>query len=550
MTSLFNAMYDRRSPTEQLRDNLINEHLNTDLKIKNKIQKGGFIFLDSNRKQPHFNYNPQRSIYPRNYLLYVENIGNTNNTRYILSVIRNIGSNALTCKFILTYNLVNNRIIFPQPNVFNGLKYKSIYKINSNNWNSENFVFLKAKDEFVEALVNQWFFRTVEGRLALKYDISPNTEERGPPQGGGVRKSLSNKDFKKILKFYKLSIPKTRKKIKKKAIKTLTDKYCSCLNKVKRKSKTNGREIGICTSSVINKKGFKRGKFTCKKKGSVDFYKGGKRKTRKKRGGMLCPICQETISEGRSMLRGLIDLKCNHRFHKKCIKQSLEHGINTCPTCRHPIDDDIRVSLGLTPLQQQNLTPLQQQNLNALYQDFNINPENHRFPEVFLRYAIARNTWPIAFNRDTEMMIMYPRSENDMFELDILNQLRNLLRRHEYTISISLANDNDYIRIRQLLYNELKSLFDYYIVSRRERNITRISSVYRVFVDTIQNELDGGILGQGIEAIEEMNNLLDTYPDVFTIPPNHPTNSNEALVGGKHHKKKTRKKKTKKRKNN
>ena len=69
------------------------------------------------------------------------------------------------------------------------------------------------------------------------------------------------------------------------------------------------------------------------------------------------------------------------------------------------------------------------------------------------------------------MMIMYPRSANDMFELDILNQLRNLLRRHEYTISILLANDNDYIRIRQLLYNELKSLFDYYIVSRRERTL-------------------------------------------------------------------------------
>jgi hypothetical protein len=98
-------------------------------------------------------------------------------------------------------------------------------------------------------------------------------------QKGGVRKSLSNKDYKKILKFYKLSIPKTRKKIKKKARKILTKKYCSCLKKVKKKLKTNGREIGICTNSVINKKGIKRGKFTCKKKGSVDFYKGGKKNT-------------------------------------------------------------------------------------------------------------------------------------------------------------------------------------------------------------------------------------------------------------------------------
>mgnify|MGYP001315413064 CR=1 FL=1 len=46
--------------------------------------------------------------------------------------------------------------------------------------------------------------------------------------------------------------------------------------------------MGICTKSVINRKGFKRGKFSCKRKPSIQLYKGGKRrkkKTRKKVGG-------------------------------------------------------------------------------------------------------------------------------------------------------------------------------------------------------------------------------------------------------------------------
>ena len=90
-----------------------------------------------------------------------------------------------------------------------------------------------------------------------------------------TRKKLSNKDYKKILKFYKKSIPKTRKKIKNKAEKILTKKYCSCIEKVKVKPNVKGREIGICTNSVIKKKGFKRGRFTCKKKKKVYLYKGG-----------------------------------------------------------------------------------------------------------------------------------------------------------------------------------------------------------------------------------------------------------------------------------
>ena len=97
---------------------------------------------------------------------------------------------------------------------------------------------------------------------------------------------LSTKDYKKILKFYKLSIPEKTKNIKKKADKIIAEKFCSCIKKVQQKFKEEGIAIGICTNSVINKKGYKRGKFKCKKRRTINLHKGGKRrkKTRKKRG--------------------------------------------------------------------------------------------------------------------------------------------------------------------------------------------------------------------------------------------------------------------------
>ena len=108
---------------------------------------------------------------------------------------------------------------------------------------------------------------------------------------------LSTTDYKKILKFYKLSVPKNTKALEKKANKIIADKFCSCIKKVQQKFREEGIAIGICTNSVITRKGYKRGKFKCKKRRTINLHKGGKRrkkktrrkrkkKTRKKRGGM------------------------------------------------------------------------------------------------------------------------------------------------------------------------------------------------------------------------------------------------------------------------
>ena len=119
-----------------------------------------------------------------------------------------------------------------------------------------------------------------------------------PIQGGRKKKTrkkrkLSLSDYRKILKFYKLSIPKNASNIRKKGDKIIAKKFCSCIKKVRAKFEKEGIAIGICTKSVVNRKGYKRGKFKCKKRRSIKLYKGGSKYTKKNRinqfGGVESP---------------------------------------------------------------------------------------------------------------------------------------------------------------------------------------------------------------------------------------------------------------------
>jgi hypothetical protein len=83
--------------------------------------------------------------------------------------------------------------------------------------------------------------------------------------------NLTNNDYKKILEFYKETIPKSKRLLKLQAEKILTSKLCKCIKKVDKVNEA--RSIGICTKTVINNKGFTRGKFTCKKKQSIVLKK-------------------------------------------------------------------------------------------------------------------------------------------------------------------------------------------------------------------------------------------------------------------------------------
>lgn len=94
--------------------------------------------------------------------------------------------------------------------------------------------------------------------------------------------SLNKQDYIKILNYYDINIPKSYIKIKKIAETVLANKLCRCIKKVSSvKDETKG--IGICTRSIFNKKGLKRGTFKCKKNiKRVTFKKKHKNNTMKK----------------------------------------------------------------------------------------------------------------------------------------------------------------------------------------------------------------------------------------------------------------------------
>jgi hypothetical protein len=86
---------------------------------------------------------------------------------------------------------------------------------------------------------------------------------------------ITYSDYKKILEFYEKPIPHSKRLLKIEAEKILATKLCRCIKKVGVKNES--RSIGICTKSVINTKGFTRGKFKCKGKKSITFRKKAKK---------------------------------------------------------------------------------------------------------------------------------------------------------------------------------------------------------------------------------------------------------------------------------
>jgi hypothetical protein len=93
---------------------------------------------------------------------------------------------------------------------------------------------------------------------------------------------LSNDEYVKILEFYKMKVPDSKKQLKLEAEKILAEKLCRCIKKVD--PINEARSIGICTRSIFNKRGFTRGRFKCKGRRSVTFRKkrnGTRNKQRK-----------------------------------------------------------------------------------------------------------------------------------------------------------------------------------------------------------------------------------------------------------------------------
>jgi hypothetical protein len=85
---------------------------------------------------------------------------------------------------------------------------------------------------------------------------------------------LTIDDYKYILNYYKKTIPKSDRLIKIQAEKIIANKLCRCIKKFDKKNEA--RSISICTKTVINNKGYKRGKITCKNKQKVELSKKNK----------------------------------------------------------------------------------------------------------------------------------------------------------------------------------------------------------------------------------------------------------------------------------
>ena len=87
---------------------------------------------------------------------------------------------------------------------------------------------------------------------------------------------LTHIDYQNILKFYKKPIPKSERLLKLQAERIMATKLCRCIKKIDKNNES--RSIGICTKTIINNKGFKRGNFSCKKKQKNILIKKNKTK--------------------------------------------------------------------------------------------------------------------------------------------------------------------------------------------------------------------------------------------------------------------------------
>jgi hypothetical protein len=91
---------------------------------------------------------------------------------------------------------------------------------------------------------------------------------------------ITKKDSMDILNFYKIKIPNSDSLLKQKAQNIVAEKLCRCIKKID--PINEAKSIGICTKTIFTRKGYTRGKFSCKKKQTVEFRKTNKNKKTKK----------------------------------------------------------------------------------------------------------------------------------------------------------------------------------------------------------------------------------------------------------------------------
>ncbi len=103
-------------------------------------------------------------------------------------------------------------------------------------------------------------------------------------------------DYSKILKFYKMNVPRSKRMAKKNAENILAKKLCGCMNAITRIRRTTRKgkkttykrkeAVAICRNKVLESKGVINYGFTCKKTPKLNKGKKGitlRKLTRKRR---------------------------------------------------------------------------------------------------------------------------------------------------------------------------------------------------------------------------------------------------------------------------
>jgi hypothetical protein len=88
--------------------------------------------------------------------------------------------------------------------------------------------------------------------------------------------TLNNTDYKSILEYYNAPIPKSSRLLKVNAENILANKLCRCIKKLD--PTEEAKSVGICTKTILNRKGLTRGKFKCRGKNNSIIIKKTKNK--------------------------------------------------------------------------------------------------------------------------------------------------------------------------------------------------------------------------------------------------------------------------------
>ncbi len=89
-----------------------------------------------------------------------------------------------------------------------------------------------------------------------------------------MMETIGYEDYKKILNYYDIKMPRTRNKTKILAEKILAEKMCRCIKKVKKQEKiSEKRAIGICRNSIFHNRNLNIYQFECKKSAKLRNFK-------------------------------------------------------------------------------------------------------------------------------------------------------------------------------------------------------------------------------------------------------------------------------------